>query len=101
MPATLIVNRNSPEDAQQREIRVFLDGEQIGELIYGQSVSREIGPGQHSLLVDNTWKKQSSQFTAADGDSISYLAWNHSTRFSEFLLGIFGGGPMGVFLERK
>jgi hypothetical protein len=101
MPATLTVNRNSPDDAQQREILVFLDGEQIAELIYGQSISKELSAGPHMLLVDNTWKKKSAQFTANEGDSITFLAWNRASRFSEFLLGIFGGGPLNVFLERK
>jgi len=101
MPATLIVDRNSSQDAQQREIHVFLDGEEIAELIYGQSVKKEVAVGNHTLLVDNTWEKKSAQFTAEESDSVTFLAWNRASRFSEFLLGIFGGGPLGVFLERK
>lgn len=100
MPATLTVNRNSPEDAQQREIIVKLDGEQIAELTYGQSVIKEIAAGPHTLLVDNTWNKQSAQFTAGEGDSICFVAKNSSSRFAEFLLMVFGAGPLRVSLER-
>jgi len=101
MPATLTVNRNSPEDAQQREIIVKLDGEQIAELTYGQSITTELAPGPHTLLVDNTWNKKSEQFTVNDGDSIHFLAKNQSSRFSEFLLMIFGAGPLRVYLDRQ
>jgi len=54
MPATITIERNSHQDAQQREIIVKLDGEQIAELTYGQSITTEIPAGPHTLLVDNT-----------------------------------------------
>jgi len=101
MTATLTVDRNSHQDAQQREIAVKLDGEQIAELTYGQSITTEIPAGTHTLLVDNTWNKKSVEFTAADGDSIRFLAKNQSSRFSEFLLMIFGAGPLRVYLDRQ
>src|SRR6476660_252372 len=101
MPATISIDRNSPEDAQQREIIVKLDGEQIAELTYGLSITKEISAGPHTLVVDNTWNKKSVQFTAADGDSIRFLAKNKSSRFSEFLLMIFGAGPLRVSVERQ
>jgi hypothetical protein len=101
MPGTLTVDRNASDDAQQREIKVYLDGEQIAELMYGQSVTQEIKAGAHTLLVDNTWNKQSAEFTAVDRESVRFLAKNHSGRFAEFLLMIFGAGPLRVSLERK
>ena len=101
MPATLTVNRNSPNDAQQREIVVTLDGEQIAELAYGQTVSKEIPAGSHTLLVDNTWNKRSATFIAAENEQISFLAQNRSGSFSQFLLMIFGAGPIRVSLTRQ
>jgi|SRR5882672_1151959 len=101
MPAILTVDRNSSEDAQQREIVVKLDGKQIAELTYGQSVTTEILAGPHTLLVDNTWNRKSAQFVANDGDSIRFLAKNQSSRFSEFLLMLFGAGPLRVSLDRQ
>lgn len=101
MSATLTVNRNSPEDAQQRQIIITLDGEPIGELMFGGSVTKEISPGSHTLLVDNTWNKQTAQFIAGNSDSIQFSVRNHSSRFSEFLLMIFGAGPLKVSLDRQ
>src|SRR5262249_7726640 len=101
MPATLIVDRNAPDDAQQRQILIFLDGEPIRELLFGDSVTKEIPAGPHTLLVDNTWSRRSAQFDAVDGESIRFLVKNHSGRFSEFLLMFFGAGPLKVFLDRR
>ena len=101
MPANLTVNRNSPQDAQQREIVVSLDGERIAELVYGQSVSKEIPAGPHTLLVDNTWNSQSTNFTATDNEQINFVAQNRSGSFAQFLLMIFGAGPIRVSLQRQ
>ena len=101
MPATLTINRNSPDDAQQREIVATLDGEPIAELSFGQSVTKEIPAGPHTLLVDNTWNKQSATFTAAEDEKISFLTKNRTGSFSQFLLMIFGAGPIRVSLTRQ
>jgi len=101
VPATLTVNRNSPDDAQQREINIYLDGDSIAELMYGQTISKEIAPGTHTLVVDNTWNKKTFEFTAADNEEVSFLAQNTAGSFSQFLLGIFGAGPLRVSLARQ
>jgi len=101
VPASLTVDRNAPDDAQQRQVIVSLDGELIAELMFGESVSREISAGAHTLLVDNTWKRKSAQFTAADNEKISFVTKSRSSRFSEFLLMFFGAGPLKVFLSRQ
>ena len=52
--ATLTVRRQAPDDIGYREIYVSLDGESIGMLRHGQSVTREIQPGPHELRAHNT-----------------------------------------------
>ena len=101
MPATLTVNRNSPNDAQQREILVTLDGEKIAELLYGQMISKQIPAGRHTLLVDNTWNRETVSFNAAENEQITFLAQNRSSSFAQFLLMIFGAGPIRVSLHRQ
>jgi len=101
MPASLTVDRNAPDDAQQRQIIVSLDGEPIAELMFGDSVTREIPAGPHTLLVDNTWKSKSAEFTASENEKISFVTKSRSSRFAEFLLMFFGAGPLKVFLTRQ
>lgn len=101
MAATLTINRNSADDTQQREIVVTLDGESIAELAFGQTVTKEISAGPHTLLVDNTWNKKTLQFTAAENEQIRFVTQNRAGSFSQFLLMIFGAGPIYVSLERQ
>lgn len=101
MPARLTVNRTSATDAQQREIKVYLDGSQISELMYGQSVSQEISGGEHTLTVDNTWNKETTSFVAKENEDVSFVAQNSSGSFSQFLLMMFGAGPLRVSLKRQ
>ena len=101
MPASLTVDRNAPDDAQQRQIIVSLDGQPIAELMFGDSVTREIPVGPHTLLVDNTWNKKSINFPAAENEKLFFVTKSRSSRFAEFLLMFFGAGPLKVFLSRQ
>ncbi|MGC1416986.1 MAG: hypothetical protein WA817_16990, partial [Candidatus Acidiferrum sp.] len=51
---TITIRRKSPDDAQQRQIIVKLDGEKVGELFYGDTISVQASAGHHKLQVDNT-----------------------------------------------
>jgi len=53
--AQIIVARTSPQDVQQRQIVVKLDGEEIGELMYGETLTILVKARKHRLKVDNTW----------------------------------------------
>src|SRR5690349_14422429 len=52
--ARLTVSRNLPIDVRQRQIFVAVDGESWATLVFGQSASREIAPGSHTIRVHNT-----------------------------------------------
>jgi hypothetical protein len=96
----ITVSRNSPEDVQQRQIFVKLDGDRIGELMFGDSVEREIAPGHHRLVVDNTWNWKTVEFDASAGEHVEFRAQNRAGRFSWFLLFTIGAGPIYVSIER-
>jgi hypothetical protein len=97
----ITIERNSPDDVQQRQIVVKLDGERVAELMYGQSVTREIVPGKHSLRVDNTWNWKTIEFVVAPGEHPRFRAISRAGRFTWFLIGTLGAGPMYVSLERE
>lgn len=76
-PETAIVlSRNSPTDIQDRQIYVFLDGEPIGKIRYGQSISQPIEPGQHTIRVFNTLLSQTITITAAPGEQVRLQCGN-------------------------
>ena len=100
-PATakITVIRNSPEDVQQRQVLVYLDGKQVGELLFGDSLALPVSPGHHKLRVDNTWNHKDLHLEVNAGDDLQFLTKSTSGQFSKFLLVAFGAGPIYVAIE--
>jgi hypothetical protein len=94
------VSRTSPDDIQQRQIIVKLDGKRLGELMSGDEISRVVEPGKHRLNVDNTWNWKNVDFTVAPGEHVRFQTVNRGGRFTWFLVGTLGVGPMYVHIER-
>lgn len=99
--ARLVVARTSPDDLKQRQIIVKLDGEWVGDLLYGKTLSRTIPAGAHTLKVDNTWNKKSLEFKAAPGEEVRFRVVNRPGKFTWFLVASLGAGPMYVSIERE
>jgi len=94
------VSRTSADDVKQRQIIVKLDGKRLGELMWGDEMTREVEPGPHRLQVDNTWNWKTVEFTAAPGEHVRFQTVNRGGRFTWFLVGTLGVGPMYVRIER-
>ena len=100
-PARIVLKRTSPEDVKQRQVIVKLDGEHIGNLMFGRSMTREIEPGHHTLRVDNTWNKRTIEFDVAEGADAVFHVTNRVGRFTWLLVSALGAGPMYVSIERE
>jgi len=79
---------------------VKLDGERLGELMFGDEISRTVEPGRHRLQVDNTWNWKNVDFTVAAGQHVRFRTLSRGGRFTWFLVGTIGVGPMYVSVER-
>jgi hypothetical protein len=101
MESHITVSRTSPDDVQQRQIIVTLDGERVAELMYGQSFTRTVDPGHHRLRVDNTWNWKTLEFDLAPGEHLKLRTFSRAGRFTWFLVGTLGAGPMYVSIERE
>jgi hypothetical protein len=100
--ARVTVRRQSPEDAQLRQIYVSLDYERIGVLEHGQEVSREVAPGRHRLRVHNTLFWRTLDFTLAPDEHASFVTINRAG-FGTFSMVayILGTNVMYLTLERE
>jgi len=103
--ATITVRRQSKEDVGYREIFVLLDGEQIGILQHGDTLTREIQPGMHRLQAHNTLFKKTIEFAIGVGEHASFAAVNRAGwgTYSvwAFWIGFLGAGPFYLTLERE
>ena len=103
--ATLTVRRDDAADIGYREIYLSLDGEELGVLFFGQTLTREIEPGRHVLKAHNTLVRKSVDFTVRVGDHVRFLALNrpswgaHSTL--ALVIGFLGAGPLSLTLTRE
>jgi hypothetical protein len=92
--ASITIRRKSPEDVQQRQIIVKLDGENVGELYYGDTISIRVTAGRHKLRVDNTWNWKTVELDVVPGDHLKFQTMSRAGRFSWFLVSLLGAGPI-------
>jgi hypothetical protein len=95
----ITITRNSPEDVQTRQIMVFLDGELMGELLFGDQIALPVSPGRHALRVDNTWNHKDLDLDVSAGDDLHFVTKSMAGEFSRFLLVALGAGPIYVSIE--
>jgi len=96
----LTVTRTSPADVKQRQVIIKLDGEPFSVLLFGQSVTHPIDPGDHQLRFDNTWVKKTVQFRIVEGEHVTYNVINKPGRFTWWMVLALGAGPMYLTIER-
>ena len=97
----ITVRRTSPEDAQQRQVIVALDGANIGELMYGETLTVPVTAGHHKLKVDNTWNSKLVEVHVAPGEHAKFQTVNRMGKLTWFLVSMFGAGPMYVSIEKE
>jgi hypothetical protein len=98
--ATVIVMRTSKEDVGFREVFVTLDGQEIGILQSGDSVTRDVTPGSHELRAHNTLMRKREQFDLKAGETATFLAVNKAGAGTFSILSLLGAGPLYLTLER-
>ena len=99
-PASVTIVRRSQEDFQQRQLVVWLDGERLGDLMFGDAFSREVHPGPHTLRVSNTLVWKTVAFDVKPGEQVRFEAINRPGRITYPMLVILGVGPLYVTLRR-
>ena len=99
--ASITIHRTSPQDVQQRQIIVKLNGENVGELLFGDTISFPVNAGRHRLRVDNTWNWKTLELDISAGDHFKFQTINRAGRLTWFLVSMFGAGPIHVSIERE
>ena len=97
----ITVRRQSPDDFQHREVFVSLDGTELGILRFGDSVTRDVEPGEHELRAHNTLFRQRSHITFAPGQHVRFSVVNRPGWGTYALMSVLGAGPLYLSLERE
>jgi len=99
-PASVTIARQSDQDFKQRQLVVWLDGEKLGDLMFGDTFKKDVHPGPHKLRVSNTLVWKTVEFDVKPGEQVLWEAINRPGRITYPMLVIIGVGPLYVTLRR-
>jgi len=99
-PSSVTVSRTSQEDFQQRQLVIWIDGEKIGDLMFGETFSRDISPGTHTLRVSNTLVWKTVTFDVKPGEQVRFEVVNRPGKLTYPMLVLIGAGPLYVKIKR-
>jgi hypothetical protein len=98
-PTRLTIHRTSEQDCRDRQVIFSLDRQRIGELLFGQTLSREVEPGTHRLRANNTLMWTTVEFLAPAGAHVHFTCINYAPAGMVYMLAIFGVAPLFVALK--
>lgn len=99
--ARITVLRQDPSDVRQRQLVVSIDGTTVATLLFGETVTREVDPGEHRVRVHNTLVWKTADVTLAPGEHATFRAINRAGWGTYSMLSLLGVGPLYVALDRE
>ena len=95
-PTQITIHRTSTLDEQTRQIICALDGRRFGQVLYGETLTCEISPGQHTLRVHNTLVWKTLVFEVEPGGHVHFTVWNKALFGYFAMLAFLGSTPLGM-----
>ena len=99
-PARLTVHRTAAWDEQSRQILCSVDGRHVGQLLFGQTLTRDIPAGSHTIKANNTLVWKTVPFEVKPGEQVHFEAINRAGKLTYPMLVIFGAGPLYLTVRR-
>ena len=100
LPASVTATRTSESDVKTRQLIVWIDGDRVATLLWGDSLTRELEPGPHRLRVSNTLFWKTVEFTLAPGEQAFFEVINRMGPGSILMPMFLGAGPLYVTVRR-
>jgi hypothetical protein len=97
--ATIEIFRDTPDDVQDRWVRLFIDDEPAEILRYGETFRRRVMPGRHRLKAHNTLSADVIDFDAAPGQTVRIRCHNHFAKGGILMMLTIGFAFIKVRLE--
>ena len=98
--ARITVSRGGAEDVGSRQIRLSLDEAPWATIAFGESATREIAPGRHTIRADNTLVRKTIEFDAGPGEHLRFTATNRALP-GNWLFMMLGAPLLRVTLTRE
>ncbi|HEY0874422.1 MAG TPA: hypothetical protein VGD94_13205 [Vicinamibacterales bacterium] len=99
-PATITIARKAPNDVKVRQIYISVDGKRVAELMYGDSCTVQVEPGEHRLRANNTLVWKTVPCTLQPGEHATFTVVNRPGPGTYTMLSFLGSGPIYLTFER-
>jgi len=99
-PASVTIMRTHQTDFGDRQLVITLDGEKLGNLMFGESISRDVAVGEHRLRVSNTLVWKTLTFDVKPGEQVRFEAINRAGKLTYPMMVILGAGPLYLTVRR-
>lgn len=99
--ATITVTRRSTKDVRVRQIYISVDGRNIAELLFGDSVTTEVDAGTHRLRANNTLVWKTVPCHLRPGEHARFSVVNRPGFGSYAMLSLLGSGPIYLSFNRE
>lgn len=100
-PPMITVRRTADDDVRDRQVYLSIDGEDWATIYYGQTVTRELTPGRHTLKANNTLVRKSVEFEVAAGGHIRFQCINKAHWTAMVFMAFLGAAFLTVRLVRE
>ena len=99
--ATITITRTDERDIKDRQVIMSIDGQHVATLLFGQSATRTIAAGEHTLRANNTLVWQPVTFDVAAGQHARFSILNRAVSGTEWLIALLGVCPIAVTMTRE
>jgi hypothetical protein len=97
--ATLEIVRDTPDDVQDRWVRIYVDDDPVEILRYGETLRRPLTPGRHRIKAHNTLSSHTLDVAAAAGQLIRLRCYNSIAKGGVLTMLTIGFAYIRVKLE--
>jgi hypothetical protein len=98
--ATLEIVRDTPDDVQDRWVRIYVDDDPVEILRYGETLRRPLTPGPHRIKAHNTLSSHTLHIDARAGQHVRIRCFNSIAKGGVLTMLTIGFAYIRVRLER-
>jgi hypothetical protein len=99
-PASVTVTRTAEDDFKSRQINIWIDGERVATLLWGDSVTKDLEPGPHRIYFNNTFVWKTVHITLQPGQQAFFEVINRPGFGTLPMMMVLGVGPLYLTVRR-
>ena len=99
-PASITITRTSEDDFKSRQLIVWIDGERVATLLWGDSITKDLQPGPHRIRVSNTLVWKTVECTLRPGQQAYFEVVNRTGIGTIFVMMVLGVAPLYLTINR-